>query len=193
MTFMTQVEDSPWPNTPALTAAVSRFCDIVNEMNNPNFVVAHRPLPRKDTSDNFTALAPSNSDIRIWSQPLHRHDYCECRPMVASQRLEKLKKIFSDVADLVPYRCEIKAQKLMTSTILYYNKEVKTIVHVNHNGLIVFDSRTMFGDSPANAPKYFYSVVIGTDEHRDNVLFTKVGTDKNMKTSTVIIDLLRYY
>ncbi|KAK4297668.1 hypothetical protein Pmani_029931 [Petrolisthes manimaculis] len=178
-----QSEDVPCPNTPALTAAVSRFCDIVNEMNNPNFVVAHRPLPRKDTSDNFIALAPSNGVIRIWSRQLQRRDFCECRPMVASQRLEKLKKIFSDVADLVPYRCEIKAQKLTTSSILYYNKEVKSIVHVNRNGLIVFDSLTMFGDSPANTRKYFYSVVVDANEHRDNVLFTKIKEYQNTHLS----------
>ncbi|KAK4304175.1 hypothetical protein Pmani_023868 [Petrolisthes manimaculis] len=52
-----QVVNVPCPNTPALTAAVSQFCNIVNEMNNPNFVVAHRPLPRKGVSEEFTATS----------------------------------------------------------------------------------------------------------------------------------------
>ncbi|KAK3886779.1 hypothetical protein Pcinc_009099 [Petrolisthes cinctipes] len=31
-------------NSPNLVTAVNRFCDIVNDLNNPNYSVAHRPL-----------------------------------------------------------------------------------------------------------------------------------------------------
>ena len=173
------------PKCDHIVKAITEFREEVNALNDPGFCTAHRPIPPPHINKTFTPLAVPSYKISPSSEMSNSSYFCECRPLVHSQRLDKLKKIFSDVSDLVPYRTEFSAAEVHNDTFFYKDSKIMGIVHIARNGFFIMDSKTSFGTSAEESPaRFFATAYLNSGVFVRNVLFTRVDDDPNLKTDT---------